>query len=164
VTGTAAGPVHVLIRHAEAREHAVDALRPLSPRGRDQSRRLGRLLAHEARFAPEEIWHSALVRARETAAVLAAEIGFSGAVRQRPGLEPEDDPELAADWLRRETRAVAVVGHEPHLAALVALLAGWDARALGSGFAKAGALTVWQEGKAGRDGKRWRAEWLVQSP
>ncbi len=158
MTGSAAGSVQVLIRHAEAGEHAVDARRALSARGREQTRRLGRLLAHDARFAPGEIWHSPLVRARETAVGLAAELGFRGAVRERPDLEPEDDPEVAAGWLRGEARSVAIVGHEPHLAALVALLAGWDARTLGSGFAKAGALALW------REGKRWRAEWLVQSP
>jgi phosphohistidine phosphatase len=153
-----AAPIHVLIRHAEASAHPVDARRPLSARGREQAVRLGRLLAVEARFGPAEIWHSPLVRARETAARLVAAVGFAGPVRERPSLEPEDDPGVAAEWLRAEARGIAVVGHEPHLAALVTGLAGWDARALGAGFAKAGALALW------REGARWRAEWLVQSP
>jgi phosphohistidine phosphatase len=164
VTGAVAGPIQVLIRHAEAAEHPVDVLRPLSARGREQTRRLGRLLAREGRFAPEEIWHSPLVRARETAAGLAAELGFKGAVGERPGLEPEDEADLTAEWLRRETRAVAVVGHEPHLTALVALLAGGNARALAAGFGKAGALALWPDGKPGPNGPRWRAEWLVEAP
>jgi lipoate-protein ligase A len=142
VTGSAAGSVQVLIRHAEAGEHAVDARRALSARGREQTRRLGRLLAHDARFAPGEIWHSPLVRARETAVGLAAELGFRGAVRERPDLEPEDDPEVAAGWLRGEARSVAIVGHEPHLAALVALRVreGGRAGALARGEALAGGV------------------------
>ncbi len=153
-----AGPLHVLIRHADAGAHASDALRTLSARGRDQVDRLSGRLAGEPRFQPAEIWHSPLVRARQTAVALAAGLAFRGALRERPGLEPEDDPGAAATWLAAEARPIAVVGHEPHLAALVALLVSGEAPTGRFGFAKAGALALWREAAG------WRSEWLVESP
>ena len=41
---------------------------------------------------PREVWHSPLVRARETAEALSAQLGWKAPLRVMAGLQPEDDP------------------------------------------------------------------------
>jgi phosphohistidine phosphatase len=74
-------------------------------------------------FAPAEIWHSPLVRAVQTAE-LVARISRVGARREMAGLLSEDDPRIMARRLASARKPVAVVGHEPHLGALATLLLG----------------------------------------
>jgi phosphohistidine phosphatase len=143
-----------LIRHADAVSDEEDAKRPLSQKGRDQMARLCRILKGDSGFMPVELWHSPLCRARETAELLAKGLGLSAPVVLVPGLEPDDDPARIAEILGAESRDIAVVGHEPHLGILAALLAGGSPRP----FPKAGVLALF------REGRRWRPEWLVRSP
>lgn len=83
------------------------------------------------RVAPEVelIATSPLVRARQTAEILARRLGAPVVETDRlsPGAEPEDF--LA--WLEgRRERAVALVGHEPHLGILIGWLCAGEARPL----------------------------------
>lgn len=122
-----------LVRHAIAHERnrarwPDDTRRPLTAAGREKFRKAARGLV---KCLPETaaLLTSPYVRARETAALLAA------AWR---GTEPVECAELAADrpvsdafeLLRtRKDKAVVLVGHEPWLSAfLSAALAGNDAR------------------------------------
>jgi phosphohistidine phosphatase len=111
----------ILVRHAEAAPGEPDELRPLTSRGRDQARELGGQLPR-----PAAVLTSPLLRARETAALLA-----------RPhGLEPEPDDRLApgateADVLaavegRGET--VVVVGHQPDCGIVASRLGAGEVR------------------------------------
>ncbi len=111
-----------LIRHAHALEAAFDEIRPLSPRGRKQIRTLARWLRGTDAFAPAEYWHSHLVRAADTAALLAARLRSRTPRRTVKGLAPWDDPALIAARLSRRRQSLALVGHEPHLSALASLL------------------------------------------
>lgn len=111
-----------LIRHAHALEAAFDEIRPLSPRGRRQVRTLARWLRAAGAFAPAEIWHSQLVRAADTAALLARHVRSRAKLRKVKGLAPWDDPALIAARIRRHRPSLALVGHEPHLSALASLL------------------------------------------
>ncbi|MBX3750568.1 MAG: histidine phosphatase family protein [Opitutaceae bacterium] len=111
-----------LIRHAHALEAAFDEIRPLSPRGRKQIRALARWLRGTDAFAPREYWHSHLLRAADTAALLAARLRSRAPRRTVKGLAPWDDPALIADRLGRHRQSLALVGHEPHLSALASLL------------------------------------------
>ena len=111
-----------LIRHADAVDLHPDEARPLSERGREQVKTLARFLERSEAFSPDEFWHSPLVRARETATLLAKALKFSGACREVPGLRSEDDPHDIARKLAKPSRSVALVGHEPHLSALASLL------------------------------------------
>ena len=123
MTAAAVHPMRVyLIRHAHAIEADEDATRPLSRRGLGQVRDLARFLKPEGVFAPAEIWHSPLVRSRQTAELLARHLRLETPLKLVPDLEPEDDPQRAARRLRAARHAVAVVGHEPHLSALASLL------------------------------------------
>jgi phosphohistidine phosphatase len=111
-----------LIRHTDAEDTQPDELRRLSKRGEGQIRALAKFLRSSASFNPEEIWHSTLVRAQETAALLCVGTKLAAPLREVAGLAPEDDPLRIASQLARCSRSIAIVGHEPHLSALASLL------------------------------------------
>jgi phosphohistidine phosphatase len=111
-----------LIRHADAIDLHPDHARPLSDRGREQVKALAKFLGRSESFSPDEIWHSSLVRARETAELLAKGLDFSGKCHEAAGLRPEDDPHEIARKLGKLDKSVALVGHEPHMSALASLL------------------------------------------
>jgi phosphohistidine phosphatase len=111
-----------LVRHTHAADAVADASRPLSARGRGQAARLAAFLKAGGAFAPAEFWHSPLRRARETAELLAAGTGSPAPLRVEPGLEPDEDPAGIAARLAVADRPLALVGHEPHLGVLAALL------------------------------------------
>jgi phosphohistidine phosphatase len=148
-----------LIRHAEAVDETLavrDPHRPLTAHGRDQARALGeRLRWHDC--APTRIISSPLVRAVQTAELVAAALATTVPVDIEVELSPDGDPGELADALRRMASddAVVVVGHEPSLSALGALVAGEP------GFpalAKAEAVRI-------VDGHvRWRFGWDAEAP
>jgi phosphohistidine phosphatase len=115
------------VRHAHALEGADDAARPLSAKGRAQLKRLAAFLRANGAFAPDEIWHSGLVRAHETAGLLARRLKLTVPQREVAGLKPEDNPKAIARRAARAERAIALVGHEPHLSALASLLVAGEA-------------------------------------
>jgi phosphohistidine phosphatase len=110
-----------LIRHGEAQPGNDDAARPLSDRGRIQ---VGRVAALAARLGvrPREIVHSGLVRARQTAELLAAQLAPGEGVRAMRGLAPGDDPAVAAAECEARREDLMLVGHLPHLGRLAGLL------------------------------------------
>lgn len=144
-----------LIRHAHAVDLQPDEARPLSPRGRDQVRALAKFLRRSEAFAPAEIWHSPLLRARETAELLARELDFEGKLREAADLRPEDDPAAFARTLRSAERPIAVVGHEPHLGTLASLLVAGAAEPCVFDMRKGAVLAL------ARGGARWIVRWHV---
>jgi len=148
-----------LIRHAHAVTADEDPRRPLSAKGRSQVGEVCRVLREEGGFSPAEFWHSPLGRSRETAELLAQGLGLAAPLVLKPGLEPEDDPAGIAKVLEKEDRDIAVVGHEPHLGTLAALMtAGPDRAPAPLSFAKAAVLAL------SRKGSRWRPRWLARGP
>lgn len=118
-----------LLRHADALDRDDDAARPLSPQGHRQVDALADFLKLRGEFNPEEIWHSPLVRARETATRLAGRLRLLSRLTAAAGLAPDDDPTAVVGRLERAPAALAIVGHEPHLSGLASLLiAGSSAR------------------------------------
>ncbi len=144
-----------LIRHAHAEDTAPDETRRLSRRGQRQVRALGRFLRDCAAFAPEEIWHSPLVRAQETAALLTLAAKRDLPLREVADLTPGDDPRLIARQLGKVSRSIAIVGHEPHLSALASLLVAGQAEPAKFAMKKGAALAL--EGL----GRHWVVRWLV---
>ncbi|MGH7265980.1 MAG: phosphohistidine phosphatase SixA [Candidatus Rokuibacteriota bacterium] len=114
-----------LARHGEAVAGGVDAARPLSARGREEIQRVGRLAARLG-FRVGEIRHSGLLRARETAEILAAHLQPAGGVRETTGLRPDDDPWIAAAESEAPEGPLMLVGHLPHLGRLAAALVTGD--------------------------------------
>jgi phosphohistidine phosphatase len=114
-----------LIRHADALSGAEDQTRPLSPRGRADVLRLARFFRDGRRFTPAQVWHSPLTRARETAQLLLDSTARETPLIETVGLLPEDDPSDMAARVASPTlnTHLALVGHEPFMSALAALLA-----------------------------------------
>jgi phosphohistidine phosphatase SixA len=108
-----------LVRHAEAAPGDPDAVRPLTPAGRDAAAELGRRLAVERLDA---VLCSPLLRARETAEAIAS----------AAKLEPETDdrlgPGTTLDALREAAggrgNTVVAVCHQPDCSEIVLALTG----------------------------------------
>ena len=110
-----------LVRHAEAAPGEPDELRPLTPQGREQARKLARRMRDELTH-PQAILTSPLLRARETGSELSRALN----------VEAEPDDRLAPGATADDVRAalsgrgdpVVVVGHQPDCGQIVAALAG----------------------------------------
>lgn len=111
-----------LIRHAHAVTAEENPLRPLSERGRGQVAQLVTYFRRSGNFLPGEVWYSQLVRSRETASLLTVGLDLSVSLLECPDLEPEADPRRVMARITCATQSLAIVGHEPHLGALAALL------------------------------------------
>lgn len=118
----------LLWRHGPAGDRARwadsgkdDAERPLTEEGRVKTRRAAKGLADLVE-ALDVVASSPLVRARETARFAGERFPKARRV-VRADLVPTADPARAARWLSSlGAGAAAVVGHEPHLSKLAALL------------------------------------------
>jgi phosphohistidine phosphatase len=140
----------LLVRHGHAVDDAPglgDAGRWLSTRGRKTTRRVARWLAKSKKRRPVLIWTSPLVRAAQTAEILAAYAGYKGEVRALAELSPGRDPGDLRKLLSEESGAgpLALVGHEPSLSILATALLG----DIGfEGFKKSGVLALsWENGE-----------------
>ncbi|MBV8451847.1 MAG: histidine phosphatase family protein [Deltaproteobacteria bacterium] len=114
------------MRHAEAEEEAEsggDEARRLTVRGRERTRdAAGGLRALGLRF--DAILTSSLLRAAETAELVADEYANNPPPQVLPALSPDVTPREALVALTPFARhsEVLVVGHEPQLSRLVGLL------------------------------------------
>jgi phosphohistidine phosphatase len=155
----------LVIRHAiaEDRERFAatgrpDALRPLTPRGARKMERAARGLA---RVAPRVsvLASSPLVRAIETARIVAGALELDGFEELR-ALAPGARPQSLLGWLRDRPgdRVAAVVGHEPHLGKLIALLLDGGDHAFAE-LQKGGACLIGFEGAPAPAGGELR--WLL---
>jgi len=151
----------LLVRHAAAVDRlafeGADADRPLTAEGARRFRRAARALA--ARLPEiQAIASSPLVRARETADLLAAELAGAPERLDLGALEPDARAAATLAWLRsrRELDTVALVGHEPQLSRLEAWLLAARERPLAA-FKKGGAALVEIPGRiaAGRALLAW---------
>ncbi|HEV8454721.1 MAG TPA: phosphohistidine phosphatase SixA [Gemmatimonadales bacterium] len=115
-----------LVRHGEAVPEHVDPARPLSDRGRAE---IERVAAQAARLGWRlaEIRQSGLLRAGQTAEILAARLAPARGVRAVEGLRPDDDPRRVAEECEAIREPVMLVGHLPHLGRLASLLLVGDA-------------------------------------
>ena len=112
-----------LVRHAEAAPGSPDELRPLTARGREAARAVGqRLRAENTRV--DAVVSSPLLRARETAAAIAREVGVEPEVADALAPGASRAAVLAAIDGRGEV--VVAVGHQPDCGRIAAALDGGD--------------------------------------
>lgn len=127
-----------IVRHAIAADAGpptwADADRPLTLEGRQEFRGLSRHLASRDRRV-DKILSSPLVRARQTAAILAEEMSLPpDDVEVTDLLRPGFDVERLAHFLDTlKAEAVAVVGHQPDLSWAASSLVGGGTFAFGKG-------------------------------
>jgi phosphohistidine phosphatase len=119
-----------IIRHAIAvdegtSEYESDSERPLTDKGRKKMRQIAKgLRSLGVEF--DLILSSPYVRARETAEILAEVFKMKKKIDFSDNLIPMGNPELLITEVNEKfsVESMAVVGHEPHLSALVGLLVG----------------------------------------
>jgi len=113
-----------LVRHAEAAPGDPDDLRPLTPHGREQARRLGEQLRADG-VAAGVVLTSPLLRARETGSAIARELGADVAVTEElaPGATPEALTRVVRDASAHGETVIAV-GHQPDCSRIAAALTG----------------------------------------
>jgi phosphohistidine phosphatase len=155
-----------LVRHAHAMGEDENPSRPLSARGRGEIARLARFFAGNGGFAPAQIWHSPLLRARETADELLRRLVPEAVLVEIPGLLPEDDPRELAERLAlhpADRGDLALVGHEPHLSALASLLVRGKKSPDLFSLKKGAALALEPSGREHKKTgfARWRVRWQV---
>ena len=143
-----------LVRHGDAQSAQVDPQRPLSARGRAEVAELAQLaLSRDVQVA--EIRHSGILRAQETAAILAGYLNPPDGVHPSAGLLPEDDPAIAKVELDAAGQPIMLVGHLPYVGRLAALLVmGNAAQSIGE-FSPATMVCCT------KIGARWRIEWQI---
>lgn len=117
----------VLVRHAKSAwpEGVADLRRPLAKRGRQDAPAAGRWLRDELSEL-DLIVCSPAERARQTCALLAAELGAAPDVRYEPRLYSDSAEGMldVARELPEQARSVAFIGHNPDIEELVSLLTG----------------------------------------
>ena len=113
-----------LVRHSRAVDEGpglADEDRYLSNEGRELAVRVGERLAKE-RIALDRVLTSPLVRAVQTAELFVQGLGAKLDVVTLPLLAPGFPPQLVVERLSGYGRSLALVGHEPTISALGALL------------------------------------------
>ncbi len=114
-----------LLRHAAAEDQAEsghDADRTLTEDGHKRARDVARGLA-QLEPGIQLILTSPYARARQTAEPAARALRLAGKLRETQALEPSSDPQEILDEVRAEkAESILLVGHEPHLGALLGRL------------------------------------------
>ncbi|MEQ1876046.1 MAG: histidine phosphatase family protein [Bdellovibrionia bacterium] len=141
----------LVVRHAKAEERdnfsrksSDDDLRPLTDEGRQVMAESARRIRKWA-GVPDILVSSKLVRAVQTAEILAKEFGSSGFL-QIGQLAPDESPMEFLKWLEtcvaeKSPRMVCCVGHEPHLSLMVSYFLTGEARSF-IDFKKSGACLI----------------------
>ncbi len=119
----------LLLRHGVAEPWETwprsDAERPLTPQGRKAMTRAAAAFA-ELGLAPDLIITSPLVRARQTAEIVAGKLAAADRLVQDARLEPGFDAAALSDVVaeHRGSDVLMLVGHEPDLSSVIAWLIG----------------------------------------
>jgi phosphohistidine phosphatase len=153
----------LIVRHAIAfdrnpKRWPDDDERPLTPDGMLRARKAAAGLKRIAE-RPARVFTSPLVRAKQTAAILAEFAGWPRAVEYAE-LRPGEPPEAVLEALRRNSnKLVAVVGHQPHLGQLVAACLPGSAKPEALELKKGGVVCLSFNGppRAGHALLRWAA-------
>jgi phosphohistidine phosphatase len=151
----------ILFRHGIAvdAEHwkGDDATRPLTPAGADRTKQgaqgLGRL-----KVQPDHMFSSPLIRARQTAELVKAELALQTKIELVDDLRPDAPPDaLLARLATLPARSVVLcVGHEPHLSTAMSLMiSGKTAASIEMKKAAAGSVGFVGVPKAGVGTLQW---------
>jgi phosphohistidine phosphatase len=143
-----------LVRHGDAVSDTLDSRRPLSRIGQEQVEKAARAVA--ARQAQvSAIFHSGILRAEQTAEILAGHLGPARGVQRMSGLAPQDDPAIARAELETSPASVMLVGHLPHMNRLAGLLIYPNADQSAVEFAPATVVCVSHQGSL------WQLVWVL---
>jgi phosphohistidine phosphatase len=142
------------MRHGDAVSAAENPQRPLSLGGRQRVEKTARLAA-DRKVQVSRIYHSRILRAQETAEILARHIMPGAGIAPLSGLLPDDDPTALRAEFDGITDSILLVGHLPFLSRLAGLLVNGDTeRAVVDFFP---ATMVYCSKSAGR----WKMNWRI---
>jgi phosphohistidine phosphatase len=145
-----------LVRHAEAVDghlYGDDTERPLTANGRAAARQVGEALAKNS-VTLDVIITSPLVRAVETAELIAVALGFAGGLEVSGALTPggHTDEILTRVVEPHAGARVALVGHEPSMGHLLSALL----QKRGLSLSKGAAIAL------DYDKRRARLKWVIK--
>jgi phosphohistidine phosphatase len=143
-----------LVRHGEAVSEKQDPQRPLTPSGREEVERVARMAAGR-NVQVSAIFHSGILRAKQTAEILAEALRCASAVQPLSGLRPQDDPAIAKAEIDAAESPIMLVGHLPHLNRLLSLLLSGDADSQVMEFPPATMICC------SNDTSRWEISWTL---
>ena len=142
-----------LVRHGDALSAAENSQRPLSSEGRRRVQQTAAMaLDRGARFSV--IYHSGILRAKETAEILAERMSVAP-VAELSGLLPEDDPAVVKAEIEGAGDAILLVGHLPFLSRLAGLLVHSDPERPGVAFLPATMACFL------RSATDWEMSWVI---
>jgi phosphohistidine phosphatase len=143
-----------LVRHGEAVSERLDPERPLTFSGREEVEQVARMAAAK-NVQVSAIFHSGILRAKQTAEILAAHLQFNSGVQQLSDLLPQDDPAVAKGELEAAESPMILVGHLPHLNRLLALLVRGDTESVVMDLPPATMVCC------SYDGSKWKISWTL---
>jgi len=143
-----------LVRHGEALGQGEDSGRPLSTKGERDIGALAELLAHRFKLMPGHIYHSAKLRAVQTAAIISDQLPQAPTPVETDNLAPMDDPAIWAERLEVADMDTMLVGHLPYMSRLASLLLLWDAGREILDFTPGTIVCLEKTGE-------WRVKWMI---
>jgi phosphohistidine phosphatase len=154
-----------ILRHGDAGEHGDprfpnDAARPLTPKGVKRTRQLGNAL-RQMDISFDVIFSSPLVRARQTAEIVARSLKLEKKLRLTNHLSPDGafvDILAQVENARLTAKTILLVGHEPYLSELISLVC-TGGPTLGLTLKKGGLCRM--ELEAVKAGRCATLEWLL---
>jgi len=144
----------LLARHGDAESSSTNPERPLSDLGRRQIESIADQLRSRGERV-DEVLHSDLLRAKETAEMLAAVVAPSSVPKNQPGLNPNDDPIPLAVEIADRGCASLLVGHLPFMHLLSGFLVSGRLERGGIEFLP-GTVACFE-----RSGERWKLAWRM---
>ena len=142
-----------LVHHGDAVGPDVNAMRPLSDRGRVEVDMLAQKAADRG-AKPDLIWHSGKLRARQTAEAYWKRCNPLATFSATRGLQPTDPTNWIIDSLAGETKHMLIAGHFPHLPRLLGRLLSGNPNADSVDFPLNGIVAL--ENVDGKWIERWR--------
>lgn len=143
-----------LVRHGDALTATKNPLRPLSSTGRGRVEHLAQL-ALQRGAQPCKIYHSGILRAAETAEILAGSLMSAREVCATSGLLPEDDPAIIKAEIDTAAESLMLVGHLPFMSRLAGLLVYGDPERPAAEFPTASMLCCT------KTGGEWKISWQI---
>ena len=144
-----------LVQHGEATTETTDPSRPLTAKGRSDVHRIASFLKSRG-VHPGVILQSGKTRARQTAEIIATELGPAFPVKEREGLAPNDPVTALAKEISGTADDLMIVGHLPFLGKLAsALLSGSESKNVVA-FRQGGVVCLQRN-----EDQSWQVAWMV---
>lgn len=142
-----------LVQHGEATSKEIDPDRPLTKKGRKDVSQMAEFLKKKG-IRVIATWHSAKLRAIQTAQILGEAISVE--IAKQEGLSPNDLVDKWLEELNTRVKDVMMVGHLPFLERLASLLLVGDESSQIVAF-KPGAVACLKREDAG---EKWSLAWI----